>query len=73
MVVTYHVEYFRDPSGSKTTRCVKRTDYISQGKSYILPYDLQPGRYLLRVKARSLASDGNWTALHPFEVPDLGM
>lgn len=73
MIVTYHVEYYRDPSGSKTTRCVKRSDFIAQGKSYSLPHDLQAGKYFLRVKARSLASDGNWSEPLVFEVPDLGM
>lgn len=72
MIVTYHVEYFREPSGSKSAKCLKRSEFINQKNEFVLPYDLQPGKYSLRVKARSLASDGDWSPFSTFEVPDQG-
>lgn len=73
MIVTYHVEYFRASSpGSKSSRCIKRSEFVANGNSFILPHDLQSGKYSLRVKARSLASDGNWTNYRIFDVEDHG-
>ncbi|XP_015912635.1 insulin-like peptide receptor isoform X2 [Parasteatoda tepidariorum] len=70
LIVNYHVEIrSSDASDYKTIPiCITQLDY--QKKMGYIFNDLLPGNYSLRLRATSLAGNGNWTRAVYFIVPD---
>ena len=70
LILAYQINYKRDGRDTYITHCIKRTEYLNNGTVLTLK-KLDPGKYTLQVRAKSLASVGNWSESVTFEVPDL--
>lgn len=72
IIVTYQIEYGRvDRVPLKSiVECTPRSEFIKNNRSYML-VNLSPGNYSLRVRATSLAGNGNYTETRYFYIQDL--
>ncbi|KAG8231626.1 hypothetical protein J437_LFUL012555, partial [Ladona fulva] len=71
LVVTYQIEYTRtDIENFKPlVECITRRRYLENGRSYTLR-NLQPGSYGLKLRATSLAGNGEFTKSKFFIIQD---
>uniref|UniRef100_A0A1B6KAQ3 Tyrosine-protein kinase receptor n=1 Tax=Graphocephala atropunctata TaxID=36148 RepID=A0A1B6KAQ3_9HEMI len=71
LIVTYQIEYRRiDIENYKpTVECITRRQYQNMSKSYILK-NLGPGNYTVKVRATSLAGNGNYTESVNFYIQE---
>ncbi|KAL2712200.1 insulin-like receptor isoform X1 [Vespula squamosa] len=71
LIVTYQIEYKRvDIQNIKATVvCITRRDFTKAGNSYVLK-DLPAGNYSIKVRATSLAGNGNYTEAQYFFIKE---
>ncbi|XP_054277589.1 insulin-like peptide receptor isoform X2 [Macrosteles quadrilineatus] len=71
LIVTYQIEYRRiDIENYKpTVECITRLQFHNMSKSYILK-NLGPGNYSVKVRATSLAGNGNYTESAYFDIKE---
>lgn len=69
-IVSYTVEYKRNEVANfkPVLACVTRLQHESNDHKFSL-HRLHPGRYSIRVRATSLAGDGNYTTYQHFSLP----
>lgn len=72
-IVSFTVEYIRNEVANfkPVQKCVTRLQHASNNHRFSL-HRLHPGRYSLRVRATSLAGDGNYTDYRYFSLPVRG-
>ncbi|XP_036146603.1 insulin-like receptor [Monomorium pharaonis] len=73
LVVTYQIEYKRiDIENIKATVvCITRRDFVKNGNSYTLK-ELSAGNYSIKVRATSLAGNGEYTEVKYFFIEEYG-
>ncbi|XP_046662039.1 insulin-like peptide receptor isoform X2 [Homalodisca vitripennis] len=71
LIVTYQIEYTRSDIENYKPQivCITRRKFHNLSKSYILK-DLSPGNYSVKVRATSLAGNGNYTESVNFYIQE---
>ncbi|XP_076760117.1 insulin-like receptor-like [Xylocopa sonorina] len=71
-IITYEIEYKRvDIQNYKpTVACITRRDFTKAGNAYVLKELLPPGNYSVKVRATSLAGNGNYTHVKYFYIEE---
>lgn len=69
-ILSYSVKLQRSGREQADIKCVNETEFLKNGFGW-KSGDLLPGEYTVRVRANSLAGNGNWSVEQKFTVTDL--